>query len=136
MDINDILKSHETRILDLEVTSRDHEGKIAKLDDKAESAWHRIRETQQDISRLNDKVDELDKNVKDVQKGLVVVNEDVKVMKSQQKSDSLKMKVIILIVSVSLVISIGFFIYIWRHDRELAKELLSFGMTAARTVGV
>ena len=59
MDINDILKSHETRILDLEVTSRDHEGKIAKLDDKAESAWHRIRETQQDISRLNDKVDEL-----------------------------------------------------------------------------
>ena len=116
MDINDILKSHETRILDLEVTCRDHEGKIAKLDDKTESAWHRIRETQQE--------------------GLVVVNEDVKVMKSQQKSDSLKMKVIILIVSVSLVISIGFFIYIWRHDRELAKELLSFGMTAARTVGV
>lgn len=136
MDIDDILKSHETRILDLEVASRDHAGRIAKVEDKTDSAWHRIRETQQDISRLNDKVDELDKNVKDVQKGLVVVNEDVKVMKSQQKSDSLKMKVIILIVSVSLVISIGFFIYIWRHDRELAKELLSFGMTAARTVGV
>lgn len=136
MDIDDILKSHETRIQDLEVASRDHAGRIAKVEDKTDSAWHRIRETQQDISRLNDKVDELDKNVKDVQKGLVVVNEDVKVMKSQQKSDSLKMKVIILIVSVSLVISIGFFIYIWRHDRELAKELLSFGMTAARTVGV
>lgn len=135
MDIDDILKSHETRIQDLEVTSRDHAGRIAKVEDKTDSAWHRIRETQQDIHKLNEKVDELDKNVKDVQKGLVVVNEDVKVMKSQQKSDSLKMKVIILIVSVSLVISVGFFIYIWRHDRDLAKELLSFGMAAAKTVG-
>ena len=136
MDINDILKSHETRIQDLEVTSRDHAGRIAKVEDKTDSAWHRIRETQQDISRLNDKVDELDKNVKDVQKGLVVVNEDVKVMKSQQKSDSIKMKVILALVSVSLVISIGFFIYIWRHDRELAKELLSFGVTFTKTVAV
>lgn len=66
----------------------------------------------------------------------MVVNEDVKVMKSQQRSDSIKMKVILALVSVSLVISIGFFIYIWRHDRELAKELLSFGVTFTKTVAV
>lgn len=136
MDISDIVKAHETRIQDLEAAARDHEGRLGKVEDKTDSAWHRIRETQQDISKLDAKVDELDKNVKDVQKGLVIVNEDVKVMKSQQRSDSIKMKVIILLVSVSLVISVGFFIYIWKHDRELAKELLTFGMTAAKTVGI
>ena len=59
MDINDILKAHETRIQDLEVTCREHEGKIAKLDDKTESAWHRIRETPQDIHKLNEHLNRL-----------------------------------------------------------------------------
>jgi len=136
MDINDILNAHETRIQSLEATAREHSARLGKVEDKTDSAWHRIRETQEDISKLDAKVDELDRNVKDVQKGLVVVNEDVKVMKSQQKSDSIKMKVILALVSVSLVISIGFFIYIWRHDRELAKELLSFGVTFTKTVAV
>ena len=63
-----------------------------------------------------------------------VIKEDVKIVKSQQGGINRKLKILLAVVSVLSVISVGFFVYIWKHDAELAKSILALGSTIAKTV--
>ena len=155
MDTDDILRAHEERIRGLENTARKHEGDIAKLADKTESAWHTIRETKDDVTKISTKVDELDKNVKTIldtqaatdkriekiedgmaaiQKDNAEIKQDSKISKSQQKFAIVILKIILAVVAFLAVANIIFFIYIWTHNSELAKEILSFGSDVVKTV--
>ena len=155
MDINDILKAHETRILDLETTSRNHEGRLGKVEDKTDSAWHRIRETQQDVSDLYDKIDELDRSVKTIMATQVSmdgrmgkletgmesvkadnteIKHDGKISKSQQKFIITILKVLLIAVGILLAVNVVFFIYTWLHNPELAKEMLSFSSDVVQKI--
>ena len=85
MDTDFILQSHEQRIKDLESASRQHEGSIAKLADKTESAWHMIRETKQDVGDLYDETNVIKKEVSEM-KG------DVKGVKAELQNQGKLMK--------------------------------------------
>lgn len=155
MDTDRLLELHHQSIQNLETAVRDLSMRMGKVEDKADSAWHRIRETQQDISDLYDKVDELDQNVKTImatqvsmdsrmgklETGMEAVKtdnteikQDGKISKSQLRFIITVLKVLLIAVGVLLAVNVAFFIYTWLHNPELAKEMLSFGSDVAKAV--
>ena len=148
MDTDYILQSHEERIRSLEEASRKHEGLILAAEDKASGAWKTIAKVQDDLGDLYDKVDELDQNVKtimasqsNIDKSLEKVdtmaskiNEDNVVAKSQQKVSGFLLKILLILVAILVLFNVIFFVYVWTHDPELAREMLSFGKTAVQAV--
>jgi len=148
MDTDYILKAHEERIHSLEESSRRHEGLILAAEDKASSAWKTISEVKNEVADLSDKVEELDNNVRTVMTtqedanrrlGSVEtmtkkINEDNVVAKNRQKVSILILKIILALVVFLAVVNVIFFVYIWNHDRELAKELLSFGASTMKVI--
>lgn len=152
----------DTRIYNLERDVASLRDRLGAVEDKASSAWHTIKETQEDVGDLYDKIDELDRSVKAImasQKNMddriselekqvrevdrriskleeqfQEMREDMKIVKSKQKVDSVILRVVLALLVFSVAVTIVFFIYIFRHDRELAKELLTFGATAVKTI--
>jgi len=153
---------NETRIYNLERDVANLRDRLGAVEDKAASAWHTIKETQEDVGDLYDKIDELDRSVKaimasqknmddrisELEKQIRAVDarissleqkfqemrEDVKVVKSKQKVDSILLRVVLALLVFSIAVTFVFFIYIFRHDKDLAKELLTFGMTVTKTI--
>lgn len=153
---------NETRIYNLERDVANLRDRLGAVEDKASSAWHTIKETQEDVGDLYDKIDELDRSVKaimasqrnmdtriselekqvrevdrrisELEKKVQEMSEDMKIVKSRQKIDSLILRVVLALLVVSIVVSLVFFIYIFRHDKALASELLTFGMTVTKTI--
>ena len=120
MDTERIIENLEHRVQKLEDNQTSLFDRMGKVEDKTDSAWHTLRETKTEISGLRKEVDEL--------------KSDVKQMKSEQEGMSKKLTVIMVILSILGAISIGFFVYIWRHDAELAKSILSLGTTIGTLV--
>lgn len=110
----------EQRVFTLETDIKHLFDRMGKVEDKSEGAWKTIRETKSEITTLRQEVDELKK--------------DVKQMKSEQAGMSKKLTAIMVILSVLGVICLGFFVYIWRHDAELAKSILTLGTTIGSIV--
>lgn len=94
--------------------------RLSKVEDKSAGAWNTIRE-------INNRMDKLEKRME-------TMEADVKQVKSGQQSTNKSLKVLIAVVSVLCVISAGFFVYIWRHDAELAKSILTLGSAVAKVV--
>lgn len=94
--------------------------RLSKVEDKSAGAWNTIRE-------INGRMDKLEKRME-------TMEADVKQVKSEQLSINKSLKMLCGIVGVLCVISIGFFVYIWRHDAELAKSILSLGSAVANIV--
>lgn len=148
MDTDFILKSHETRLQDLERDSKRHGELISSAEDKASSAWKMINEVKKEVGDLTDKVDELDNNVRtvmstqadtntrlaEVESMTRKINEDNVVAKSRQKIAILILKIILAVVAFLAVVNIIFFVYIWNHNQELARELLTFGASVVKAV--
>ena len=148
MDTDYILKSHEERIRSLEESSRKHEGLISAAEDKASSAWKTIVKVQEDVGDIFDKMDEMDKNVKTVmvnqastdkrmdnmETKMNVIYEDSVVAKSNRKLGLLLLKILLGGVAAVLIINIAFLIYMWTHNPELAKEVMSFGKAAVEAI--
>lgn len=155
MDTDRLLELHHQSIQNLETAVRDLSMCMGKVEDKADSAWHRIRETQQDISDLYDKVDELDQNVKTImatQVGMdgrmgkletgmeavktdnTEIKQDGKISKAQLRFIITVLKVLLIAVGVLLAVNVAFFIYTWLHNPELAKEMLSFGSDVVQKI--
>ena len=155
MDTDDILKAHEQRILGLEEATRRQEGLIAAAEDKASSAWKSINEVKDDVRKLNGEVEELGRNVKtvmdtqaatdkrigkietgmeNIRQDNAEIKQDSKIAKSQQKYAILFLKIILILLAVLVAINIIFFVYIWHHNSDLAKELLTFGTSVVKKV--
>ena len=120
MDIERIIENLEQRVQKLEDNQTFLFDRMGKVEDKTDSAWHTLRETKGEIATLKQEVEEL--------------KADVKQMKSEQASMSRKLTAIMVILSVLGVICLGFFVYIWRHDTELAKSILTLGTTIGTIV--
>ena len=110
----------ETRVDKIEENILRIVDRLSKVEDKSAGAWNTIRE-------INGRMDNLEKRME-------TMETDMKQIKSEQISIGKSIKVLIGIVSVLCVISIGFFIYIWRHDADLAKSILTLGSTIAGVV--
>jgi len=120
MDTERIIENLEQRVQKLEDNQTSLFDRMGKVEDKTDSAWHTLRETKGEITTLRKEVDEL--------------KSDVKEMKSEQAGMSKKLTAIMVILSVLGVICVGFFVYIWKHDAELAKSILTLGTTIGKIV--
>lgn len=120
MEFDKLYANLEDRIRDLERNQNTLFDRMGKVEDKTDSAWHTLRETKGEITTLRQEVDEL--------------KADVKQMKSEQEGMSKKLTAVIIILSVIGAISVGFFVYIWKHDADLAKSILSLGTTIGTIV--
>lgn len=143
-----ILQSHEERLRSLEESSRKHEGLISAAEDKASSAWKTIVKVQEDVGDIFDKMEEMDNNVKTVmvnqastdkrmdnmETKMNGIYEDSVVAKSNRKLGLLLLKILLGGVGVVLLINIAMLIYLWTHNPELAKEIVSFGKTAVEAI--
>lgn len=87
--------------------------RMGKVEDKASSAWKMINEVKEDVRELK---------------------EDMKEMKLAQAKQGKVLKTLCIVMCVLTVIVGGFFVYIWRHDAELAKSILSLGTTIGSLV--
>ena len=101
--------------------------RISKVEDKSAGAWNTIRE-------INGRMDKLEETVKQIKSEQQSIKEDVKIVKTQQGGINRSLKVLIGVVGFLCVISIGFFVYIWKHDAELAKSILTLGSTVVHSV--
>ena len=101
-----ILKDHTERLGKLEANQNELYDRMGKVEDKASSAWKTINEVKVDVKELK---------------------EDMKEMKLAQGKQGKVLKAVCIVMSVLTVIVAGFFIYIWRHDAELAKSIVSLG---------
>lgn len=110
----------EQRVFTLETDIKHLFDRMGKVEDKAASAWNTIRE-------VNQRMDKIEKRME-------TVESDVKQIKSEQAGMSKKLTSIVVILSVLGVICIGFFVYIWKHDAELAKSILTLGTTIGKIV--
>jgi len=117
----------DVRVDRLEVNYTKLVDRLSKVEDKSAGAWNTIRE-------VNGRMDKLEDTVREIKKEQQGIKEDVKIMKQQQNDTNKTLKVLVGVVSVLCVICIGFFIYIWRHDAELAKSILTLGSTVAHAV--
>lgn len=117
----------DVRVDRLEVNYTKLVDRLSKVEDKSAGAWNTIRE-------VNGRMDKLEDTVREIKKEQQGIKEDVKIMKQQQSDTNRTLKVLVGVVSVLCVICIGFFVYIWRHDAELAKSILTLGSTVAHAV--
>lgn len=124
----------DTRVYNLEQTVTSICDRLGKVEDKASGAW-------KTISEINGRMDNMEKRIEKVEEGITalkkenqVIKEDVKIVKEGQNGIQKSLKILIGIVSVLSVISSGSFVYIWKHDAELAKSILSLGSTIAKIV--
>lgn len=117
----------DVRVDRLEVNYTKLIDRLSKVEDKSAGAWNTIRE-------VNGRMDKLEDTVREIKKEQQGIKEDVKIMKQQQNDTNKTLKVLVGVVSVLCVICIGFFVYIWRHDAELAKSILTLGSTVAHAV--
>ena len=103
----------ETRVMNLEQNQIKLFDRMGKVEDKASAAWKMINEVKEDVKELK---------------------EDMKEMKLAQIKQGKVLKILCVVMCVLTVIVGGFFVYIWRHDAELAKSILSLGTTIGTLV--
>ena len=103
----------ETRVMNLEQNQIKLFDRMGKVEDKASAAWKMINEVKEDVKELK---------------------EDMKEMKLAQAKQGKVLKTLCIVMCVLTVIVGGFFVYIWRHDAELAKSILSLGTTIGSIV--
>lgn len=120
---------YEQKLHDFELKLLNVFERLGKVEDKASGAWNTIREVNGRMSKLEDTVLQL-KNEQQV------IKENVTIMKQQQAGINKTLKVLVGVVCFLCVICIGFFIYIWKHDAELAKSILTLGSTITKTVAL
>ena len=102
-------------------------GRMGKVEDKASGAWKTINETHERMKRIEHRMDR-------VEEKLDSLEVDVKDLKSTQRSITKTLKTLSFLVGVMVVISIGVFVYIWRHDAELAKSIITLGTLVTKGI--
>lgn len=95
--------------------------RLGRVEDSVASSWHVINENKDDLKKFREEMRE-DMNE---------LREDMKDLKAKEEKRAKDMKFIKAVVSILAIISIGFFIYIWRNDKELAMGLLTLSKTLA-----
>lgn len=124
----------EERVHEIEKNQLDIYARLGKVEDKASGAWKTIAEVNNRMDQMEHRIGKVEEGISHLQDENKVIKEDVKIVKSQQGGINRKLKILIAVVSVLSVISVGFFVYIWKHDAELAKSILALGSTIAKTV--
>ncbi len=124
----------ETRMHEVEKNLINVFDRLGKVEDKASGAWKTIAEVNNRMDQMEHRIGKVEEGISHLQDENKVIKEDVKIVKSQQGGINKKLKILIAVVSVLSVISVGFFVYIWKHDAELAKSILALGSTIAKTV--
>lgn len=120
MDYDLQLQNIETRLQRLEADSFVMHDRMGKVEDKASAAWKTINEVNTKVQNIEAKVNTMEKDIK-----------ELKVSQSQNGKD---LKWIKWLVIFSSAISVLFFVYIWRHDADLAKSILALGSTVATAI--
>ena len=120
MDSNDVIRAHEERLLRLEKSVESLSLSFGETKYKANGAWKSIQE-------INGRMEKIEERMKSLEA-------DMKTVKSEQQSIGKSVKALIVMVAIIGVISIGFFVYIWRHDADLAKSILSLGTTIGNII--
>lgn len=127
MDNDAQLQNIETRLQRLEADSISMHDRMGKVEDKASAAWKTINE-------VNTKVDKIEEKVNSIDQRMNSFEGDIKGLKVSQAQNSKDLKWIKWLVIFSACISVAFFIYIWRHDADLAKSILALGSTVATAI--
>lgn len=120
MDNNDVIRAHEERLQRLEASIEALSSRMGKTEDKASGAWKSIQDISGRMGKLEERMESLEA--------------DMKTVKSEQQSIGKSIRLLIVMVAIMGVISIGFFVYIWRHDADLAKSILTLGTTIGKIV--
>lgn len=110
----------EHRLFEAEKSIKELYYRMGNVEDEAKGAWNTIREVNKHMEEMDKRIDNLEKDVKDVK---VNINKSNKTLKA-----------LVIVMSVLTVIVGGFFIYIWKHDAELAKSILTLGTTIGKLV--
>ncbi len=118
----------ETRVYNNERDIKQLFDRMGKVEDKSSGAWKTIGEQKTELSQVK-------ADVKVLTDKVTSMEVDMKEQKLAMKQQNRMLKVIITLLAVYGVISLGFFIYIWRHDAELAKGIMSFGAGVAGALG-
>lgn len=120
MDERDIYDNLEARVQRLESDVTRMADRLGKVEDKASGAWKTINEVNQRMDRMETKVDNLERDVKDLKVSQGTINKSIKVL--------------IGVVSALGIVVAGFLVYIWKHDAELAKSILSLGAMVGKII--
>ena len=124
------------KIANLESQMADVRERLGKVEEKAGSAWHTIREVREDVVNLSKQMDAMKTNVSQIAAKQDSMEGDLKQIKIEQKGINRSLKVLIGVVAFLSVICLGFFVYIWKHDAELAKSILTLGTTVSKAIGI
>lgn len=113
MDDKTYTEMIEPRVQRLESQMTNVFDRLGNVEDKASAAWKTIHEVNKKMEKIEEKVSTLEKDVKD--------------LKVSQNGINKSLKVLIGVVAGLCVVVSGFLVYIWKHDAELAKSILSLG---------
>lgn len=123
MDLLAVIDDMRHRISRLEEDNVSTHDRLGKVEDKCSGAWKTINEQKTEIRDMREEM-------RQMRNKLDGVEADVKSLKQAQNRNENLLKVIIALLCLCLVICVSFFVYIWRHDAELAKSILALGSSA------
>ena len=123
----DIKKIYETDIKNIY-------DRLGKVEDKSSGAWKTIGEQRSELSQVKQEISDLRTDIGALNDRIGGLEVDMKEQKIASKDNKRMLKAIIILLAVYGVIAVGFFIYIWRHDADLAKGLLTLGITVGGAI--
>lgn len=115
-------EAFEVRLHEAEKDIKHLYDRMGKVEDKASAAWKQIIDVNE---RMDKRMDNLEKEV-------VGIKQDVKEMKVSQNRLSKSIKALIWVVGALCVVTIGFLVYMWKHDAELVKNILTLGTAVGK----
>lgn len=122
MDILTVLDDFRKRISHLENDSVEIHDRMGRVEDKCSGAWKTIAETKDDFRQFKD----------EVKKDMNALRDDIKELKAKERQKSILLVILLIVSGFSLLVSIVFFISIWKNDRQTAEALLALGGTAGK----
>lgn len=108
--------------------------RLGKVEDKSSSAWKTINKVNSDVEGLTQEMNAVKKNVSDLSARFTKMEVDMKEQKIAVNSIQKLLKIIAVLLVFMIIISVVFFVYIWKNDAELAKGILTLGGTVSKTL--
>lgn len=112
----------EDRVFALEQNQVKLFDRMGKVEDKASAAWKQIIDLNE---RMDRRMDKLEKEVDGIK-------QDLKEVKVSQNKLNKSIKSLIWVVGGLCVVTVAFLIYMWKHDAELVKNILTLGTAVGK----
>lgn len=124
----------DTRVFQCEKDIKDLIAKYSAVEDKVKGAWKTIGEVNVEVGNLRTEIGQVKKDVETLQKRFTNMEIDMKETKTTMTSMLRLIKIMMIVLIFVGAISIGFFVYIWKHDAELATSILTLGSAMSKAL--